>query len=143
MDSGGKISCASGSGVIINVRTNFTFRGTIVETGSNARPKLFVGVFGTNSIPIEGPFTGTLMALTAPITLATVNPPAVHTGAFYARDITVNPNMTITHFPFFGPTHNQRSIPRAAKRRGYRVGHQWPCKRYKQFAHEIRLAGSP
>jgi len=62
-----------------------------------------VGVFGTSSIPLEGPFTGTLMALTAPLTIATLNPPAAHSGAFYARDITVNPDNTITYFPFAGP----------------------------------------
>jgi len=30
-------------------------------------------------------------------------PPKAHTGAFYAKDITVNPDNTITHFPFSGP----------------------------------------
>ena len=43
------------------------------------------------------------MALTAPVTLATLNPPAAHSGAFYAKDITVNPDNIITHFPFSGP----------------------------------------
>ena len=62
-----------------------------------------MGVFGTSAIPIEGPFTGTLMALTAAVTLATLAAPNVHTGAFYAKDITVNPDNTITHFPFSGP----------------------------------------
>jgi hypothetical protein len=50
-----------------------------------------------------GPFTGTFISLTAPLTLATLTAPAVHTGAFYARDITVNPDNTITRFPFSGP----------------------------------------
>jgi hypothetical protein len=99
-----KISCTSSAGqVVINIRTNFIYRGKIVEKVGSARPKLFVGVFGTSSIPIEGPFTGTLMALTAPVTLATLAPPNVHTGAFYAKDIQVNPDNTITHFPFSGP----------------------------------------
>ena len=63
-----------------------------------------MGAFGTSSIPIEGPFTGTLMALTASVTIATINQqPTAHSGAFYAKDITVNPDNTITHFPFSGP----------------------------------------
>jgi hypothetical protein len=33
----------------------------------------------------------------------TLNPPAAHSGAFYAKDITVNPDNTITRFPFSGP----------------------------------------
>ena len=98
-----KISCTSGSGqIVVNVKLGFTFRGSIIEK-TGGRPKIFVGVFGTSSIPLEGPFTGTLMALTAPLTIATLNPPAAHSGAFYARDITVNPDNTITYFPFAGP----------------------------------------
>jgi hypothetical protein len=104
VESNGKISCTSGGGlVIVNVRSKLIFRGSIVERTGNARPKVFVGVFGSDPIPIEGPFTGTLMALAAPVTIATVNPPAAHSGAFYARDITINPDVTITHFPFQGP----------------------------------------
>lgn len=98
-----KISCSSGSGqIVVNVKLGFTYRGSIIEK-TGGRPKMFVGVFGTSSIPLEGPFTGTLMALTAPLTIATLNPPAAHSGAFYARDITVNPDNTITYFPFAGP----------------------------------------
>ena len=99
-----KISCTSGSGlIIVNLKTGFIFRGSIVEKTGSARPKFFVGAFGTSAIPIEGPFTGTLIALNAPITLATLAAPKVHTGAFYAKDIQVNPDNTITHFPFSGP----------------------------------------
>jgi len=105
MQSDTVLSCTSGSGlIIVHVKTGFTFRGKIVEKNSSARPKLFVGVHGTSAIPIEGPFTGTLMALKAPVTLATINPTlGAHSGAFYAKDITVNPDNTITHFPFSGP----------------------------------------
>jgi DNA-binding protein YbaB len=100
-----KISCTSSSGqIVVNIKTGFIFRGAIVEKTGSARPKLFVGMFGTSSVPIEGPFTGTLVALAAPITLATINPTlGAHSGAFYAKDITVNPDNTITHFPFSGP----------------------------------------
>jgi hypothetical protein len=104
IEPGAKISCTSSSGqIVVNIKTGLIFRGSIVEKTGTARPKIFVGVFGTSSIPIEGPFTGTLMALNAPVTLATLTAPKVHTGAFYAKDITVNPDSTITHFPFSGP----------------------------------------
>jgi hypothetical protein len=98
-----KISCTSGSGqIVVNVKVGLIFRGSIVEK-TGGRPKFFLGVFGTSAVSLEGPFTGTFMALTAPLTLATLTSPAVHTGAFYARDITVNPDNTITYFPFSGP----------------------------------------
>ena len=98
-----KISCSSGSGqIVVNVKVGLIFRGSIIEK-TGGRPKFFLGVFGTSAVSLEGPFTGTFMALTASLTLATLNPPAVHTGAFYARDITVNPDNTITYFPFAGP----------------------------------------
>jgi DNA-binding protein YbaB len=98
-----KISCSSGSGqIVVNVKTGLIFRGSIVEK-TGGRPKFFLGVFGTSAVSLEGPFTGTFMALTAPLNLATLTSPAVHTGAFYARDITVNPDNTITYFAFAGP----------------------------------------
>jgi DNA-binding protein YbaB len=106
VNSGGTISCVSSGGlVVVNVRTNFIFRGKINEQNKpTTRPKFFVGFFGTSAVPIEGPFTGTLMALTAPVTIATINQqPTAHSGAFYAKDITINPDNTITHFPFSGP----------------------------------------
>jgi len=98
-----KISCSSGSGqIVVNVKLGLIYRGSIIER-TGGRPKMFVGVFGTSAVSLEGPFTGTFMALSAPLTLATLNPPAAHTGAFYAQSITVNPDNTITYFPFAGP----------------------------------------
>lgn len=103
VEPGAKISCSSGSGqIVINVKVGLIYRGSIIEK-TGGRPKMFVGVFGTSAVSLEGPFTGTFMALAAPLTLATLTAPAVHTGAFYARDITVNPDNTITYFPFAGP----------------------------------------
>ena len=51
---------------------------------------------------LGAPFTGTLVALDALVDFATVGAPG-HTGAFYAKDITVQPDNTIIHFPFTGP----------------------------------------
>jgi DNA-binding protein YbaB len=98
-----KLSCSSGSGqIVVNIKVGLIYRGSIIEK-TGGRPKMFVGVFGTSAVSIEGPFTGTLMALTAPLTLATLTAPAVHTGAFYAQNITINPDNAITYFPFAGP----------------------------------------
>jgi len=102
VESGAKISCTSTSGrIVVNIRTNFTYRGSIVE-GTPGRPNIFVAVFGTNAVSVETSFPGTLVALTASLTLGQ-NSPTVHSGAFYAQDITVGPDNTITHFPFMGP----------------------------------------
>jgi hypothetical protein len=51
---------------------------------------------------VETSFPGTLVALGASLTLGQ-NSPTAHSGAFYAQDITVGPDNTITHFPFQGP----------------------------------------
>jgi len=48
-------------------------------------------------------FDRLISATAVGITLATLTSRAVHTGAFYARDITVNPDNTITYVPFSGP----------------------------------------
>jgi len=103
VESNAKISCTSTSGqIVVNIRTNLTYRGSIVEGTSGRRPNIFVGVFGTNAVFVETAFPGTLVALTASLTLGQ-NSPSVHSGAFYAMDITVGPDNTITHFPFLGP----------------------------------------
>ncbi len=102
VESGAKISCTSSSGlIVVNIRTNLTYRGSIVE-GTPSRPNIFVAVFGTNAVFVETSFPGTLVALTASLTLGQ-NSPTTHSGAFYAKDITVGPDNTITYFPFAGP----------------------------------------
>ncbi len=103
VEPGAKVSCSSGSGqIVVNIKVGLIYRGSIIEK-TGGRPKMFVGVFGTSAVSLEGPFTGTFMALTAPLTIATLTPPAAHSGAFYAQNITVNPDNTITYFPFSGP----------------------------------------
>jgi len=97
-----KISCSSTTGqVVVHVRNGFTFRGSIIEK-TGGRPKFFVSVHGSSMVALGAPFTGTLVALNALVDFATVGAPG-HTGAFYAKDITVQPDNTIIHFPFLGP----------------------------------------
>jgi hypothetical protein len=101
IETGGKISCSSTGGqVIVYVSGNVIYRGTTVEK-TGGRPKFFMGAFGTSSIALGGPFTGTLAAPSAQIVLNTVAPPG-HSGAFFGQDIQVDPNQTITWFPFSG-----------------------------------------
>jgi DNA-binding protein YbaB len=103
VEPGAKLSCTSQTTrVTVNVKLGFIFRGSIIEKNSTARPKFFLGCFGTSLIPIEAPYTGTLVALDAPVKLGTVGAPG-HTGAFYVKDLTVDPDNTIVHFPFSGP----------------------------------------
>jgi len=83
------------------VKNGFTFRGALLEK-SGGRPKVFVGVFGSSPVSIGAPFTGTLVALNALVDFATVVAPG-HTGACYAKDIVVQPDSTLIHFPFSGP----------------------------------------
>jgi DNA-binding protein YbaB len=101
IESGGTISCSSTGGqVIVYVSGSVIYRGRIVEK-TGGRPKFFMGAFGTGSIPLGGPFTGTLAAPSAQIVLNTVAAPG-HSGAFFGQDIQVDPNQTITWFPFSG-----------------------------------------
>ena len=101
IESGGTISCSSGSGqVIVYVSGAVIYRGkTIEKTGG--RPKFFMGAFGTASIPLGGPFTGTLVAPQAQIVLNAVSAPG-HSGAFFGQAIQVDPVSTITWVPFSG-----------------------------------------
>ena len=103
VEPGAKLSCTSqATQVTVYVKLGFIFRGSIIEKNSSARPKFFLGCFGTSLVPIEAPYTGTLVAPDAPVKLGTVGAPG-HTGAFYVKDLTVDPDNTIVHFPFSGP----------------------------------------
>ena len=95
------LSCSSKAGqIVIYVKDNVIFRGTIAEHTAPT-PRLFLGVVGTSSVAIEAPFKGTLVAPNAPINLATVGAPG-HTGAFFGKDITVQPDNTVSWVPFGG-----------------------------------------
>jgi DNA-binding protein YbaB len=103
VEPGAKLSCTSQTTqVTVYVKLGFIFRGSIIEKNSSARPKFFLACFGTTLIPIEAPYTGTLVAPDAPVKLGTVGAPG-HTGAFFVKDLTVDPDNTIVHFPFSGP----------------------------------------
>ncbi|MEO8183149.1 MAG: hypothetical protein ABI895_30325 [Deltaproteobacteria bacterium] len=86
---------------MIHVKNGFTYSGALIEK-TGGRPKIFVGVFGSSQVSLGAPFTGTLVALNALVDFATVSAPG-HTGAFYAKDIVVQPDNIIVHFASSGP----------------------------------------
>jgi len=101
IESNATISCTSGSGqVVVYVSGAVIYRGkTIEKTGG--RPKFFLGAFGTATIALGGPFTGTIAAPNAQITLNTVAP-AGHSGAFFGKALQIDPNQTVTWVAFGG-----------------------------------------
>jgi hypothetical protein len=105
LETNGKISLDSKNGqVLIHVKGNLIWRGLLTErTGTT--PKLFMSCFATNPpaspISLEAPFRGTFVAPNASVTLAPLAAPGF-TGAFFAKDITVQPNQTITFIPHGG-----------------------------------------
>jgi DNA-binding protein YbaB len=101
IESNATISCTSGSGqVVVYVSGAVIFRGKIIEK-TGGRPKFFLGAFTTSTIAVGGPFTGTIAAPNAQITLNTVAAPG-HSGAFFGKALQVDPNQTITWVAFSG-----------------------------------------
>ncbi len=86
--------------VFVYVRADLQVRAPFQETatGELSGNSLFV-MLGSNAPIVEAPFIGTLLAPQSQLTLATVGP-AGHTGAFFAKGITVNPDVVIRHRPF-------------------------------------------
>jgi DNA-binding protein YbaB len=104
LESGGTLSLDSKAGqVVVHVKGgNFIFRGAITErTGGS--PRLFMSCFTTSGITIGSRFIGTFVAPNASVDLISITAPAPgHTGAFFAKDLMVEPNQTITFVPFSG-----------------------------------------
>ena len=78
--------------VVLYLAQPFTFRG-IVITGPSGTPDVFFGVVGSGVVTIEAPFIGTVLAPSAKIMLGTGG--ASHTGAFFARDVELQPDVRI------------------------------------------------
>jgi hypothetical protein len=96
---------SSAGPLVIYVKNDFTYRGLFVET-SGGTMKLAIICMGQNIVPLESPFTGTLVVPNGTINIQSSASPG-HKGAFYARNITVQPDVVITHDPWTGvPTIN-------------------------------------
>jgi DNA-binding protein YbaB len=86
--------------VLIHIKGDLIFRGSLVER-TGGTPNLFMSCFTANPTTIGSPFTGTFVAPNASIDFATVKGLG-HRGAFFAKDITVEPDNAITFIPFSG-----------------------------------------
>jgi hypothetical protein len=82
--------------VEVYVKDEFTFRGT-VATMNGAHPEWAVVSFGSQMVVLETSFQGTVVAPTARITLGSA--PGGHSGAFFAKEIEVQPDTTVLHHP--------------------------------------------
>ena len=73
----------------------------IERTGTT--PKLFMSCFAPATTPLsmEAPFRGTFVAPNTSVDFKMVVAPG-YTGAFFAKDISVQPNQTITFIPITG-----------------------------------------
>jgi DNA-binding protein YbaB len=78
---------------------NLIFRGK--QVSASGRPNFLLGYFGTSMVAVGAAFTGTMVAPTALIDLATIGAPG-YSGAFFAKDIDAHPDSTITFVPYTG-----------------------------------------
>ena len=90
-------------GVTTKANGTFAVRWLTERTGTT--PKLFMSCFATNPptnpISLEAPFRGTFVAPNASVNFASLAAPGF-TGAFFAKDIIVQPNQTITFIAHSG-----------------------------------------
>jgi DNA-binding protein YbaB len=86
---------------ILYLKQAFLFRGAMISR-SGGRPKIVIECFGPALVSVEAPFTGTLVAPNALINLASVGTPG-HSGAFFGKDVIVQPGTIIVAIPFVGP----------------------------------------
>jgi hypothetical protein len=78
--------------VLIYVQNTLLYKGSEVQTGGDG--DVFVGFFGTQAVSLQAPFRGTLVAPNAEVELTTQA--AGFAGAFFASNIQVDPNSTVT-----------------------------------------------
>ncbi len=82
--------------IIIHVSTGIIWRGNVVA--SSAAQNFLVVYGGSSFSALEKPFKGTLIAPQASVRLGTGGTP--HTGAFFAEQLEIDPDVQVTHVPF-------------------------------------------
>jgi hypothetical protein len=85
------------------VQSSVIYRGTtnVATTSSSPPPApLFLVYTGTATLTIGSPFTGTIIAPNATLSLQSLNNAGVYTGEFFAEQITLSPNTTLNSNPF-------------------------------------------
>src|SRR6185312_15651327 len=80
--------------VRITVKSGLIFRGTVTTIGGAGTADIVIGYLGTDTVAIEAPFLGTLIAPQGGIRLATVPSPG-HRGSFFAQDVEVSPDVVL------------------------------------------------
>jgi hypothetical protein len=88
----------SAGAVVVNVRNELVFRGTVPNRQSVAGKALF-GYLGSAMVSVDAPFAGTLVAPNATIKLESLNG-ATHYGAFFGRDVELHQGGNVVHQPF-------------------------------------------
>jgi hypothetical protein len=83
----------------IFVRDSVIYRGR-TATASGTLAPLFLGYTSSNAITIESPYTGTIIAPSASLTLQSLNNTGVYTGEFFARAVNLSPATTTNSSPF-------------------------------------------
>jgi hypothetical protein len=84
--------------VFILVRTHWDPKGSFVDP-SGALAAAFVGFFGTESVYMVAPFTGTVVAPHALVYLTGIQAPG-YLGALFSHDVDVSPYTSFTQRPY-------------------------------------------
>jgi hypothetical protein len=99
------ISCDCSAGpILIYVHGECHVRGDFVEKNGKF-PRVMLAVFGANGISLERPFTGVVAAPQGTLNLATINGQNGKTsflGAFYGKNVTVQPDNVVQFVPIDG-----------------------------------------
>lgn len=95
----GKLLIDSVSGPVQAYFTvGFTFRGAI-ESARFGLPQLLLGHMGTETVFIEAPFTGVLIAPNADVRVQAARPQG-HDAVFYGKTLTMEPDTIVRVLPF-------------------------------------------
>lgn len=100
LESGGRLVLENTSGqIFIYIGESFVHRGQIVGLGNAPVPDLLVALSGAGTAHVERAFPGTLVAPNGTILLQPA-PTGGHEGAFYAKDLTAEPDTIVHRRPF-------------------------------------------
>lgn len=98
LESGSKLTLDQAAGpVLLYIRNNVLIMRGQLSTVSGDAPDLLLGYLGTAEVIIEMPFTGTVVAPSAKLTLRTVT--GGHVGAYFGKSLEVGPNTTVSFRP--------------------------------------------
>src|SRR6478736_3880494 len=84
----------------IFVRNTLTWNSTVTAAAGDPT-KLLLGYVGNAAITINTPFSGTLLSPNAAVSLPTPSSP--HSGAFFAKSLSTQPDVIVTAKPFQQP----------------------------------------